>query len=510
MTSIGLPKRYRRNLISGYLWTATAALVALVMTPVLVRGLGTEAYGIWVLVASFALYLEVFQFGFVRATPKFVAEYDALGDRERLRNSIATAFWILTALGGLAMVMGLGIAAVFPELFDVDPDLRGAAQVLVVLVTVNLAVSLPMDTFGGALMGFQRFDLINGTLIAVALSQAIGWAAVLALGGGLIELGIVTVAFGLAGQAARLYLARRQVPDVSVSPSRIDRAHVKPFAGLSAWFALAEISAIVVVRVDAIVVGLVVGVAAAGIYAVGQKLTLALDQLVLPAVKMFFPYSSELLAREDEAGLRRGLLTGTRISLAVAAPIALMLGLLADPILDAWVGEGFDDAALVVTYLAGAAVVAALTRTGIFMLQGMGRARMPALMSASEGALNLGLSVWLAHELGLKGVALATLIAACTMNLGIFLPYMCRQFGVPIASYLGTIGRAHLLPAGLALAVGLVVTRPSGVPALAGAALAIVATYLATFAFSGLDRDERRLLAERVRRRRRPTSPDAR
>ena len=42
-----------------------------------------------------------------------------------------------------------------------------------------MALSIPMDTFGGAISALQRFDLLNYSLIAVTVSQAIGWVIVL-------------------------------------------------------------------------------------------------------------------------------------------------------------------------------------------------------------------------------------------------------------------------------------------------------------------------------------------
>ena len=42
-------------------------VIALVVTPVLVHGLGGTAYGIWALVGSTVLYLDLFNLGFGRA-----------------------------------------------------------------------------------------------------------------------------------------------------------------------------------------------------------------------------------------------------------------------------------------------------------------------------------------------------------------------------------------------------------------------------------------------------------
>ena len=495
------PVRYRRNVTSTYVTTIALAVVGLVTTPILARELGKEGYGIWVLVGSFALYLELLEFGFGKATPKFVAEYTARADARSVRATIATSFWILAGLGAIAVVVGAVIAAFFPSLFGVSEELATPAQILIVLVLVDLAISIPSDTFGGVLAGLQRFYLINATLVAVALAQAVAWTIVLLSGGGLVELGIVTVALSLCGQLARYLIARRHVPGMSVSPQRVDRALARRFTGFSVWFFVLDLSKVALIRLDTVVVGLAVGVAAAGVYAVGQRLTLALEQLVEPLTKAFFPHSSALAAGEDHEGLRRSLLVGTRLSLAIAAPLALTLAFLAEPLLDLWLGSGFEEAATVVVLLAAAVTISAITRTGLLMLQGAGHVRIPALFMAGEALLNLTLSIILARTMGLEGVALGTLIAVVVANLGCFYPYMCRQFGLSLSALSLTLARAHL-PALVAAALvgwGLASRDPQGALALA-CAPPIAAVYVAVFASTGMTADERRRASAVVRR----------
>jgi O-antigen/teichoic acid export membrane protein len=498
-----LPTRYRRNVVSTYLTTGVIAVAALVTTPILARELGKEGFGIWVLVGSFALYLELLEFGFGKAAPKFVAEYSARGDERGLHATIATSFWILAALGSIAALAGALIAALFPSIFGISPGLAGAAQILILLVLLDLAISIPSDTFGGVLMGLQRFYLVNTTLVVVTVLQAIAWTIVLAGGGGLVELGIVTVALSLGGQLARYLLARHYVPGASISPRRVDRALARRFTGLSVWFFVLDASRVVVIRLDTVVVGLAVGVPAAGVYAVGQRLTLTLEHLIEPLTKSFFPHSSGLQAGDDQDGLRRSLVVGTRLSLAIAAPIALALGFLAGPLIDLWLGagSGFGDAATVVVLLAAAVTIGALTRTGLLMLQGIGEVRVPALIVAGEAVLNLVLSIVLAREMGIEGVALGTLIAVVVANLGMLYPFMCRRFGVPIGELSATLARAHLpalAVAGLA-GWGIVALHPSGVVVLA-AAPAIGLAYVAVFWFTGLTTAERAHLRTLARR----------
>jgi len=128
-----------------------------------------------------------------------------------------------------------------------------------------------------------------------------------------------------------------------MAPKNVDRSLFKPLAGLSVWFAVIDIALILLVRIDVVVVGLAVGVAAAGVYAVGQKLVLAIHQLTLrrPGCSSAF-FRARGAPRPDWTSGEPDV--GTRITLAVAAPICLTMALLAQPILHAWVGGGFESA----------------------------------------------------------------------------------------------------------------------------------------------------------------------
>ena len=76
-----LPTAFRRNALANYANSLVALVLALVVTPLLVRGLGKEAYGTWVLVSTSVVYLNLLQFGFGQATTKYVAEGLAVDDR---------------------------------------------------------------------------------------------------------------------------------------------------------------------------------------------------------------------------------------------------------------------------------------------------------------------------------------------------------------------------------------------------------------------------------------------
>jgi O-antigen/teichoic acid export membrane protein len=493
-----LPRLFGRSVASNYASSVVSLLLALFVTPVLVRGLGKDAYGTWSLVTSSVLYYSLLQFGLARAAVKFIAESKAAGDLASARRTVSTSFLSLSPAALLLIAASPGIAFLFPVLFHVPEGQRTAAMILVVLSTIDFAAGIPSDTFGAALVGLQRFDLLSATATGTAVAQVISWVVIIALGGGLVPIGIATITFSLASNVVRYALVRRLLHGAPIRRSTFDRGLIKPLVSMSGWIALGDLVELVTLRLDPVVVAFVAGVPAVGVYAVGQKLSAFVERFTGPALSMFFPHASELSATDDAGEIRATFLAGTRLALALTAPLALVISVLAAPTIHVWVGSGFGDAAAVATFFSLTSLVIAFPRVGIYILRGLGNVRFAAQIGVAEAAVNLVASILLGRAMGIAGVALGTLIGVVCNHLFVLLPYVCKRLGVPLWRLLLEIGRAHLPPAVLALVLGLELRgfAYDGIVQLMLAAIAVGATYLGVFAVTGVTPGERR----RVRR----------
>lgn len=498
-----LPTAFRRNAIANYLNSFVTLVLALVVTPLLVRGLGKETYGVWVLVSTSVVYLNLLQFGFSQATTKYVAEGLAVEDRPRVRRAVSTSVAALSVPGGLLLAAAPGLALLVPVIFNIPLDLEHAAVIVALLSIIDLAIAIPADTFGAVLAGAQRYDLLNATLAATAVAQAAAWAIILALDGGLIALGVATTSLSLASQLARYLIVRRLLGPEVVSRKSVDRTFARPLLSMSGWVAVTNVSEAVIGRIDPIVVGLVVGVPQAGVYAVGQKLAALVSRFTEPVSMVFFPHASVMAAAGDREGLRKAFLTATRIVIAIALPLTIGLIVLAGPLIDAWVGAGFSGAVPVVSCLAATTTIWAFSGAGVYVLRGIGDVRRPALIDSFEAACNFGLSIALGLTLGLKGVAIATLIAAVVTRLCLMLPYVCRQTGTSLIAFWGQLLRTFTLPALAAVAAGLFL-RDSGngnVMKFLVGGLGMTVAYVVALLLVGLSRPERTAVTSWIRTR---------
>ena len=122
--------------------------VSLVLPPFLVHHMPPTEYSAWVLILQLSAYVNLLDFGLQTAIGKYVAEFDASGDRDASHHLVSTSFTLL-ALGA---VIGCGAIAVMvlrvPQLFHQMPaTLVPEVRIALLAVGLSAALALPFGTF---------------------------------------------------------------------------------------------------------------------------------------------------------------------------------------------------------------------------------------------------------------------------------------------------------------------------------------------------------------------------
>jgi len=501
----GLPQRFGANAFMNYAADVVLALSALVVTPLILHHLGDAAFGVWALAGSVILYLELFELGFGLATIKQVAE-DAGRRSGAVVRTINTNFAVLCGFGAFALASGLVIALMAPTLFSVPESLHDETGLVFAVLALSLAASVPLDVIGSALAGYQRYDLLSGSNIFGAVLVGVVSAAVVVAGGGLVALAVSNALIMLGMHRLRWSVLKRILPELRLSPRLVERRRVVTTARLSGWFLLRDLAEVMIRRVDLVVVGAVLGVEKAAVYAIGAKLAQLGRKSFSPLAKLYLPFASEVSESGDRGRLRSLLLDGTRVAMLIGIPVTLVLSLLALPAVRAWVGPGYREAASVLIFLAAAEGLFSVTETGWHIVAGAGRVRLAATVTITEALVNLVASLALAKPLGPAGVALGTLIGVVVVDLPMGLIFTSRAVAVPGSELWRRTIRPHVVPV-LVTVASLMVIRthlPEGRTQVLGGAGLGVAIYLLTYLLTGATESERARLrssAASLRRR---------
>jgi O-antigen/teichoic acid export membrane protein len=472
--AIGTAANYAGRVINLGVW--------FVITPILLDHLGKTEYGLWALFGSFVAYGSLADLGIAQAVTKYVAEFRSRGDDETASQLIATSMWLYCGLGALLVVVAALVAPLVPDLIHVPASERSTSSWLVVVASIGVAVQLPSNCAISVLRGLGRYDLMNtiGSFAIVTLGA--GMFVIVALHGRVLALTALAIPITLVSLVPTIWLIHRTAPELRFGFRGARRGQARQVLSFgSALFGI-QAASVVKLQTDEIVIGAALRVRDVSPYSIARRLSTLPTQLAGQFVVILLPLASRLDAEGDEGMLREIYLTGMRLTLALFAMVGGALIVFAHPFLEAWAPQAASSSEIV-GLLTVAALLEALMAPISQALQGMARHRPLVVFSLGSAALNLGLSIALVGPLGVRGVALGTIVATA-LEASIVLPFAARILAVRPSD----IGRSVAVPAILPLVptVGVLIlihltVAPRSIPTIALGGLAGAAVYMAGY-----------------------------
>ena len=416
-----------RNVGTRYLFVVAEMIVGLLTLPFNLRHLGAEAYGLWMLTAGLTVHFSILDLGYSGAIVKFVAQYRSKRDLQGLNEIASTLFVLFSALGVVVYLVVVALAFNLDHLLNITPQQAETGKWILLIVGLNAAVNFGFSTFGGICCGFQRYDINNVVAIASSFVIAGVNVAVLMLGFGLIPLVAATTAVRLATYFIYRRNAYKVFPLLKVRPSLFRLARLREVTAFSIYASMIDWANKLNYELDELIIGVFLGAAPVAVWAVADRIISATQRLTNQSNTVLFPLIVDSDAGERLGRLQTVLLEGTRLSLATVAPIAVVLLVLAEPIVRGWVGTAMSAAAPVIQVLAVAVALRVGNATGTTILKGSGQVRRLAFVNLWTGLANLILSAALIKPFGLVGVAIGTLVPIAFSSIFIIFPAACHR-----------------------------------------------------------------------------------
>ena len=446
-----------RHVITSGATQAWLLGLALVTTPFLVHGLGTEAYGVYALVLTLVGYFAFLDLGLGVATVRFVAQASARGELdavERLVRTSAAVFLVLGLAGGLAVA---GLASALVGLLDVSVGMRETAVAAIVVAGLGLAVNMPLAVFGAVPTALQRIDLANAITVCSATLGLGGAVVLVASGLGLVAVLGWSFAVTAASLVAFLVLARRLLPGVRFRP-RVYRAELRELGRFGLVKFANQLSVQTVHHVDKLLVAALVSVSAVAFYAVPVAIAQRLTTLVGTVTVAFLPAATQLQAQRDGERFRELVFRAEKIVALALLPLAGLLVVFAEPILSLWLGTEFAErSAWPLRLLVAGYALSALGTVPAVACDAVGRPGVTTGFSLAGAVFNVSLCFVLIPRFGITGAG-AVILCQSLVFLPAFIWFSSRRV---LALSIGELVRRSLV-------------RPVAAAGIAGAALVLV------------------------------------
>jgi O-antigen/teichoic acid export membrane protein len=384
---------------------AAPLLVGVACIPFVVRGLGTERFGLLSLAWVIMGYFTIFDLGLGRATTKYVAE--ALGKREGAQVSqiIWTAVTAQAIMGFVGAIVLLGITDLLVDrVLNIPPELLGEARVIFHLLALSIPVVLIASSFSGVLEAAQRFDLVNVVRIPsstltyllplVGLSQGLGLPGIVAL--------ILLARFGaLVAFVAMNLRIRPELREYSASFILLSRLFA--YGG---WVTVSSVVSPVLVYLDRFLIGSLLTIAAVAYYTAPYEAVTRLWVISASLTMTLFPAFSTLGGRKDSQRLGTLFARSLKYVLLTTGPVVVVICLFAGEMLQIWLGSDFAaESTVALQILAIGVLINSLAHTPFALLQGVGRPDLPAKFHLIELPAYIAVAWILVSQFGLVGAA---------------------------------------------------------------------------------------------------------
>jgi O-antigen/teichoic acid export membrane protein len=389
-------------------------LVSLVLPPLLVHRMAPSEYSAWVLILQLSGYVNMLDLGMQTAIGKFVAEYDAKGDREASHHLVSTSFTILTVTAAIGFgVIGVMVWSV-PQLFhQMPPALVPQVRFSLLAVGLSTAATLPFGVFLSTFTGLQQY--VFPTIVATA--SRVGSAAVLVvlllMHGGLVQLALVYAGFNLA-TAATQFLGWRSLAKARVGFSFL-LFHRRSAIQLAKYGSVMSIWIVAMFFVSGLDIAIVghYQYKDTGFYAIASGAANFMLAIVASVFGPLVPAVSSMQAGSTPSRIGDLCIRMTRYCALLLCLLGLPLVIGSYPLLSLWVGRRYaSQSAFYLQVLVFGNVVRQLVSPYIMFVVATGKQHLATIAAISEAAVNLALSIWLVQRVGAVGVAFGTLAGA--------------------------------------------------------------------------------------------------
>jgi O-antigen/teichoic acid export membrane protein len=434
-----------------------SAAAGFTFSVVLARGLGAEGAGVVLqAIACFTIALGVGRLGLdttaVWLLPRLRSQ------EPHLVRPALTGLLLPALLGSTVLVLAwLAVAAVLAATDVGDPSVLTAISVtaaflpFAAVMTVALAATrawggvIPFNVIGNVVVPGVRPLALGGVLLAgsSALAASVTWAAAWLVG--------AVLAVAVLSRLVRRTPGWRE-PGGSWRPDRALRRRIRGFALPRVLASAMEQS---ITWLDVILVGVLIGSTAAGVYGTVARFVTA-GALVATALRIVVAPRFSALLGEGRGKEVEGLYAATaQWILLLGAPAYVTLAVFSPTVLG-WLGEGFEDGLVpMVVLCAGALVVLAAGNVQALLLMS-GRSAASAVNKAVVLTFNVVGNLILVPRVGITGAA-AVWSASMVLDTALAVWQVRRHVGVSVsARSIGSTG----------LAVGAVVGVPCASVAL--------------------------------------------
>ncbi len=258
---MGKRSEIKSGAMVSYAIVAANIIISLLFTPFMIRSFKEGEYGLYTLLGGIVSTLTVMDLGLAETITKYVAKYRADNDQKGVERLVSTCMFLYAGIGLIILVIGMGFYPFLGDFLTAIPaEFMAEAKAMWIILVINLALMLPMNTFPAISNGYEKFAFPRSVNLAKLILRTGIWALILITEDGVLPFGkafflilIDTIMNVVAAGLKAWYVFC--VLKVRMRRTKIEKAFVKEVFGFSVFVFIAAIADEIFWKIDYFILG---------------------------------------------------------------------------------------------------------------------------------------------------------------------------------------------------------------------------------------------------------------
>ncbi len=330
-------KQTIKNIIFSVFGVGIPLIVTFFTTPLLVKYLGENGYGMQVLAGIIGGYLAFLNMGLDIPLVKLLSEDDGKKDYFSANKLLNTTLVLFIAIGLIGAIGVFSLAGLLVSIFKIPQDLHSNMEIVFKLAGLSFFFNTVGGWGTGCLGGMQRYDILNIIRVAKLILIGVVGVSVVILGYGVIGLVFVRMIIGFFSAIAYLSCTFKFIDfykfELIIDKYTLQRTKKYILNGI-----VLRISGFITGGLDNTLIGIFIGLPFVAAYGILKSVLTPLGGMLDSFSGFFFPMASSLHATNNVEYLKKSFLALNRINIFIASLAYILLFFYGKAFISLWVG----------------------------------------------------------------------------------------------------------------------------------------------------------------------------
>lgn len=420
---ISSSKQMKAGVILSYVQIALSVLTGLLYTPVMLRLMGQNEYGLYGTVNSTIALLSLLDLGFTSSYIRFYSKYKIENRQDKINSFNSLFFIVFLVISVIAALIGFFLSFNPVLIFDdgLTSEELSKAKVMMILLTVSMILGFMSTVFNCYISANQKFIFskslnVFSTIVNVGVNLI-----VLFCGYGAIGLITVSLVLSIITKIITIVYAYKTL-HFEFDFGHIEKSLFKSVLAFSGLIAINMFVDKVNSGIDSILLGRFCGTAAVAVYSVGSSLNSHFSMFSTAISGVFTPHIHNLVnlyemdSLEQRNALTKFFVKVGRLQYLLLALIASGVVFFGKQFIYFWAGEGYDKSYYIALILILPSIISLTQNVGIEIQRAENRHHYRAYIYGAMAIINLILSIFLCQIWEGVGAAIGTGLASIVAN----------------------------------------------------------------------------------------------